>query len=302
MASYIIGENSLTLFHEGEAYQVSQDSDKWDEIVEAIDNEDWDTAIKLANPITALKTYVDGDIRIEGRRLWIGPDEEMHGALAERVLSMHEQGFPIKPMILFIRNLRENPSNRAVSELYRFLEANDLPITNDGYFMAYKRVDENFKDQYTHTIDNSPGAIISMPRNEVNDDCRQTCSHGLHFAGHNYISSYAGTKLIAIKIHPRDVVSIPTDYNDSKGRCCRYEVISELNLSDALAGEEVFNAAVFTATPVPTGPTGTGHFYCAHCKNIITTEQIYSVVDHDGEGFNIHLHCEEAFRKSCEEE
>jgi hypothetical protein len=31
-----------------------------------------------------------------------------------------------------------------------------------------------------------------------------------------------------LKINPRDVVSIPVDYNDSKGRCCRYEVIGEL--------------------------------------------------------------------------
>jgi hypothetical protein len=31
-----------------------------------------------------------------------------------------------------------------------------------------------------------------------------------------------------LKINPRDVVSIPSDYNNSKGRTCRYEVIDEL--------------------------------------------------------------------------
>ena len=30
-----------------------------------------------------------------------------------------------------------------------------------------------------------------------------------------------------VKIDPADVVSIPVDYNNSKGRCCKYEVIAE---------------------------------------------------------------------------
>ena len=33
-----------------------------------------------------------------------------------------------------------------------------------------------------------------------------------------------------LKINPADVVSIPTDYNASKGRACRYEVIGELGV------------------------------------------------------------------------
>ena len=37
-------------------------------------------------------------------------------------------------------------------------------------------------------------------------------------------------KGLILKINPRDVVSIPTDYNASKGRACRYEVIGELGV------------------------------------------------------------------------
>jgi hypothetical protein len=33
---------------------------------------------------------------------------------------------------------------------------------------------------------------------------------------------------VIVKINPRDVVSIPSDYNDAKGRACRYEVIGEV--------------------------------------------------------------------------
>jgi hypothetical protein len=31
-----------------------------------------------------------------------------------------------------------------------------------------------------------------------------------------------------IKINPADVVSIPSDYNNAKGRCCKYVVVGEI--------------------------------------------------------------------------
>ena len=34
-----------------------------------------------------------------------------------------------------------------------------------------------------------------------------------------------------MKINPRDVVSIPSDYNDAKGRACRYEVVGEVGVN-----------------------------------------------------------------------
>ena len=43
-----------------------------------------------------------------------------------------------------------------------------------------------------------------------------------------------------LKINPRDVVSIPSDYNDAKGRACKYEVISEL----AVAPQDAFDKPV----------------------------------------------------------
>jgi hypothetical protein len=43
-----------------------------------------------------------------------------------------------------------------------------------------------------------------------------------------------------LKIDPADIVCIPKDYNGAKGRCCRYEVVAELNGDPAAA----FTAAV----------------------------------------------------------
>jgi hypothetical protein len=108
------------------------------------------------------------------------------------------------------------------------LEKNSLPITPDGCFLAYKRVRENYMDCHTGTMDNSVGRVVEMERNMVDDNRNNTCSSGLHFCSHSYLSSFGGERTVIVKIDPADVVSIPSDYNDAKGRACRYTVIGEV--------------------------------------------------------------------------
>ncbi len=143
---------------------------------------------------------------------------------------MLEEDFPVDPLCNFLTNLKLNPSKRAVDELYGFLEKNSLPITPDGHFLAYKKVRDNYKDIHSGTFDNSVGQVCEMPRNEVNEDKDQTCSSGLHFCSLEYLPNFGygtGNRVVILKINPRDVVSIPSDYNNAKGRACRYEVIDE---------------------------------------------------------------------------
>jgi len=126
--------------------------------------------------------------------------------------------------------------------LYGFLEKNRLPITGDGHFLAYKKVRDNFMDVYTGTMDNSVGKFVEMERNQVNDDKNQTCSAGLHFCSESYLNHFGGERTVIVKINPRDVVSIPTDYDNAKGRACRYEVIGEVGVMPN--DEEEFTAPV----------------------------------------------------------
>jgi hypothetical protein len=130
-----------------------------------------------------------------------------------------------------MENMMTNPSFRAVNELYGFLEKNNLPITPDGHFLAYKRVRENYTDCHTGKMDNSVGKVVEMERNKVDDNQNNTCSSGLHFCSENYLRSFGGERTVIVKINPRDVVSIPTDYDNSKGRACRYEVIGEVGVN-----------------------------------------------------------------------
>lgn len=65
-----------------------------------------------------------------------------------------------------------------------------------------------------------------MPRNQVNEDSSQTCSYGLHVANFEYATNfYSDGVMLECEVNPADVVSIPTDYNQSKMRVCRYKVL-----------------------------------------------------------------------------
>jgi len=75
----------------------------------------------------------------------------------------------------------------------------------------------------------------------VDDDQNRTCSASLHFCSRDYLNHFGGERIVVVKINPRDVVSIPTDYNNSKGRACRYEIVDEIDKEKA---DEAFAKAV----------------------------------------------------------
>ena len=124
----------------------------------------------------------------------------------------------IKP---FITNMFKNPYIEATTELYDYCKALDFEITDDGCFLAYKNVNKDLSSIYDngktkHTI----GEYTEVKKFDTNR--RTECSSGLHFCSKSYLKSYSGDTTIIVKINPEDVVSIPTDYNFTKGRCRKY--------------------------------------------------------------------------------
>jgi len=245
-STYIINENSLTLFHNGKVNTVTASHENYPRIKEAIRESDFDKAQDLIDRVSFVKGWcgTDGNFFVEDNGDVKYKTEQLSSSLSKRIIKMAEEGFDTKPLAQFLDNLFLNPSNRAIEELYRFLECNALPITPDGSFMAYKRIRSDWTDCHTGTVDNSVNQIVEMPRNRVNDDCTQTCSHGLHFCSLEYLKAFIGERLVAVKINPRDVVSIPIDYNNSKGRCCRYEVVQELDMALVRGTKDYWNAPV----------------------------------------------------------
>lgn len=178
-------------------------------------------AVQKAAQITPNIAIQNGVVTFKG--------QSIDNSLTTRMLSMLDEGFDLVPMAKFLENLMGNPSYRAVTELYSFLEKGNMPITPDGHFMAYKAVRADFKDIHSGTMDNSIGRVVEMARNGVDEDKNRTCSAGLHFCSFEYLPHFACAQghVVLVKINPADVVAIPADYNDTKGRTCRYEVVGE---------------------------------------------------------------------------
>ena len=234
--------DSLTLVYNGKTFVVHCEHPNYNNIVEAIKNKEYSKIETLVNLSKAVEHFGEGLLLVkDGIVSYDG--KVLHGCIVDTILGLIKDGFSVTPIINFLANLNLNPSYRAVNELYDFLEYGKLPITEDGCFLTYKKIRSDWKDIHSGTFDNSIGAICEMPRNKVDEDSSRTCSAGLHVCSYEYTKHFgdASSRLVLCKVNPRDVVSIPKDYNNTKMRCCRYEVVAEVtDKSDVLAGKSLY--------------------------------------------------------------
>lgn len=233
---YILGADSITVYYKGNMYPINRQAQTFGLVLQAIQANDevaLEKALNIRQAIVdRINTAAKGTkVRIDGNRIFY-ETREITGLIASRVFEMIRLSLDVTPMLKFIENLMQNPSKRAVDELFGFMEACTLPITEDGHFLAYKRVRSDYKDVHSGTLDNSVGNTLEMPRNLVDEDKNNTCSYGLHFCSYDYLKHFSGERIVVLKINPADVVAIPADYNNSKGRTCRYEVVDELPLNE----------------------------------------------------------------------
>ena len=128
-------------------------------------------------------------------------------------------------ILKFAELMIQNPDKDVIRQLYPFLAHNDITICQNGYVLAYKSIQRDMKDHHTGKIDNSVGKYVTMKREDVDSDPTRTCSHGLHVGSLKYINHmYNSGVVVKCIVHPKDFVSIPTDYSGAKARVCRYKV------------------------------------------------------------------------------
>lgn len=241
--SYLIQGKNIVVVIDNRPYTVTSTHIGYEKLKQAIKDSDWDTVKQVVDPAKEILNYGAGHVAVQGSKVFYR-DRELAGVMTQRLIEMYQDGFPVEPLILFMENLMTNPSKRAVEELYGFLEKGNLPLTPDGHFLAYKKVRKDFLDIHSGTMNNAPGQVVEMERNAVDDNMNNTCSTGLHFCSKDYLNSFGDStsRTVILKINPRDVVSIPADYNATKGRACRYEVLGELGVHP----DEAFIAPVQT--------------------------------------------------------
>lgn len=217
----------------------------WDEILAKLAADD-DSVFSLFDPGTAAAnklmqlsdrvTYDHGLIRFD--------DEVQDNALAEHLVRVIRAGDDPQPVVKFWENIAMNPAEHSRKALFTWLATHEFAIDEEGYILAYKSLhsatDAEGNDTYRsgnsgHGFVNgvetkngylmqNVGDVVSMPRSEVDDNHNVDCSRGLHFGDWGYVETFSGNTKVLVRIHPRDVVSIPTS-DTRKARCCRYEVV-----------------------------------------------------------------------------
>lgn len=229
----------ITVVLDGERHSINAGNGLFSKALEAYKVNDWDVFIGCVNPEIRLKSlYASYEgIEVKDGNLYVFGDP-VHSTLASRVLSFLEAGLDCVHLFKFILKLNLNPSKRAVDELYTFLEHRALPITDNGNFLAYKAVREDYTDKYTGKFLNTIDSVLEMPRNKVDDDKNVGCSYGFHAGTVEYAKEFMGREghLMIVEINPADVVSIPTDCQFQKLRTSKYKVVGEyeIDLTDPL--------------------------------------------------------------------
>lgn len=292
--AYIWQGSNLVFVADNKTHTITTSHPNYTTIIEAVKVNDFEKVLTLIDIPAAIEKFSQGTITVTNDTvMW--RNQVLHNALTTRILDMFRQGFTIEPMVNFLERLMRNPSKRAVDELYLFLEKCSLPITPDGCFLAYKNVRDDYFDIYSGTVLNKPfgkltdeelqlalgdgipasdGAPIKtvavvqysepsvtkvvMERSFVDDNRDRTCSQGLHFCSLDYLKSYSGAHTLIVKIDPADVVSIPSDYNDTKGRTCAYTIVGE-HVSEDRYRREAFTKVVEDIEPVEVAPRTTVH-------------------------------------------
>jgi len=236
---YIISNNgSVNAFVGGKPYTFNKNHENYDKLLAYLENgnvEHFEASYDIASTV---EHYCDGYVHVDNGELsWQGI--AMPELFTDRILQMRREGFNIDPMLNFLDNMNDNPSDQAIVELFDFMQNKHLPITDDGHFLAYKAVSPDFKDIYTGGIDNSVGEEISIDRSKVDNNRDKHCSAGLHVGAIDYVKSYGGidldedndggNQIVICKVNPADVVSVPSDARFQKLRTCRYEVVSLFN-------------------------------------------------------------------------
>ena len=251
---------SICLFLATGAETVAIDHPNYNKIVDALKKGEVDKIENLINIAKAVTSYGKGKIAVNNGQVFFG-GVAVHNTLTERIIKMMAEGFKVDHMLLFLSNLMSNPSFRAVNETYTFLENHGLPITDDGCFLAYKAVRNNYTDLRTGTFNNNVGQVVQMERNKVNENYHEDCSYGLHVGSLGYVVEFGaftrgaavsptGNRLLIVKVNPKDVVSVPEYAGHTKMRVCEYVVVDELK--DVV--KELDKVSVYTADATPATP------------------------------------------------
>jgi len=239
---FVLQRDFLSVVLNGRSYPVSKSQPTFKQMKAALEKGQWDKIPNLISLAAQVAEQSHGRVSVKADGVYykgVKIDNTLSGKISELI----DHSKPVAHLLKFMDNLYQQPNVNTVNEIYQWLASGRFALTDDGCFLAYKKVDTDYMDFYTHTVDNHVGQIVTMSRKAVDTDRNNTCSHGLHFCSKGYLPDYGGgfssgaCRIMEVKINPADVVAIPVDYAYTKGRTWRYEVLREVQPDEMIEGQ-----------------------------------------------------------------
>lgn len=157
----------------------------------------------------------------------------------------------------FLRRIAPVVKDRlhSAEDLMSFIERSELPLTNDGLIIGYKRVNRNsrgmFVDCHSGKIEQQVGSQVWMEVDMVDPSRHNSCSTGLHVANLGYLRSFHGSHTLIVLVDPANFIAVPHG-ETNKARVCEYDVIGVmtsrghelLDSGEFVKGEQTFEGLI----------------------------------------------------------
>ncbi len=240
---FVKTDSGISVHLKGHNVVIGSDNPVYNQVLAALKNKDVSEKDlnRLLDKTTAVTRFGRGKLTVDQNLGQISYNGRVvHNVVVQRIFDLMNAGLPSQPLVNFLEKLLQNPSMQSQEELFDFLAHCNLPITEDGDFLAYKGVCADYMDRYSRTINNAPGQTVRLDRSLVDDNRNAGCSKGLHAGEESYARSYCNEKIVVVKINPAHVVSVPHDCSYKKLRTSEYYVLKDC--------EGSLTAPVYTAT------------------------------------------------------
>lgn len=116
----------------------------------------------------------------------------------------------------------------SAEDLLTFIQRADLPITDSGDVLAYKRVNSQgngvYTDCHSGKVTQCVGDTVMMQESMVDANRRNECSQGLHVARLQYLKSFSGNSTLIIRVAPEHFIAVPHG-DPNKVRVMAYDIV-----------------------------------------------------------------------------
>lgn len=245
------GRDVLTVFMDGDISTITSNHDNYVTVLEEVKRDHPNSVLirQLINVEESINAFLSesvdtGRVSVSGGVV-LFDGSPINGAVVNHLVNLYRLGdvYGVIALSRFLENAMQNPGGeKSMESLWSWMKGRNFTITDDGCFIAYKGViataEKNVMlsvhsgdatvdgvDYKSQQIPNKVGSTVTMPRKNVNDNTGVGCSFGLHAGTWDYAKGFARVTL-AVKIDPRDVVSVPADCAYAKLRVSKYVIVS----------------------------------------------------------------------------